>query len=119
MPRFGTICAASALALLTFVPALQAATPATTESKSELVDLAVRPASVSVAADGDGYAAAYDDRLTANALRFAERVNGRWTSTVVASVIAGRRVGREPQLAISRMGIRLIGFRTDSILDPA
>jgi hypothetical protein len=119
MPRFRTICAASALALLTFVPALQAATPATTESKSELVDLGVRPASVSVAADGDGYAAAYDDRLTANALRFAERVNGRWTSTVVASVIDGRRVGREPQLAISRTGIRLIGFRTDAILDPA
>ncbi|MEO9176663.1 MAG: hypothetical protein ABI317_14205 [Gaiellales bacterium] len=119
MRRFRTICAASALALLTFVPALQAAAPATTSSQSELVDLGVRPASVSIAADGHGYAAAYDDRLAANALRFAVRVDGRWSSTVVASTIAGRRVGREPQLAISHTGIRLIGFRSDSILDPA
>jgi hypothetical protein len=119
MPWFRTILAASAVALLTLAPALQAAAPATTESTSELVDLAVRPASVSIAADGDDYAAVYDDRLTANALRFAERVNGRWSSTVVASTIAGQRVGREPMLAISRTGIRLIGFRTDSILNPA
>jgi hypothetical protein len=112
------ICAAAAVLLLSFVPSLQAATPAMTASSSELVDLGVRPASVSVAADGASYAAAYDDRLSANALRFAERLNGRWTSTVVASTIAGRRVGREPQLAISHTGIRLIGFRTDAVLDP-
>jgi hypothetical protein len=119
MRGFRTVCTAVAVVLLTLVPALQAATPATTVSASELVDLGVRPASVSIAADGDGYAAVYDDRLAANALRFAERVNGRWTSTVVASAIAGRRVGREPVLAISHTGIRLIAFRTDSVMDPA
>ena len=105
------------MALLALAPSLQAATPATTATR-ELVDLGVRPASVSVAADGSGFAAVYDDRLTANALRFAERVNGRWTATIVASVLDGRRVGREPVLAISHTGIRLIGFRSDVSLDP-
>jgi hypothetical protein len=105
--------------LLALAPALQAATPATTVSSSELVDLGVRPQSVSLAADGPGFAAVYDDRLTANALRFAQRVNGRWTTTIVASTIAGRRVGREPVIAISRTGIRLVSFRTDTGLDPA
>jgi hypothetical protein len=99
-------------------PSLQAATPATTSTR-ELVDLGVRPASVSVAADGAAFAAVYDDRLTANALRFAERVDGRWTTTIVATTLDGRRVGREPMLAISRTGIRLIGFRSDVSLDPA
>ncbi len=105
------------MVLLTLAPSLQAATPATTSTR-ELVDLGVRPASVSVAADGSGFAAVYDDRLTANALRFAERVNGRWTATIVATTIDGARVGREPMLAISRTGIRLIGFRSDVSLDP-
>jgi hypothetical protein len=105
--------------LLALAPALQAATPATTVSSSELVDLGVRPASVAVAADGPGFAAVYDDRLAANALRFAQRVNGRWSTSIVASVIGGRRVGREPVLAISRTGIRLVAFRTDTALDPA
>jgi hypothetical protein len=105
--------------LLVLAPALRAAAPATTLSQSELVDLGVRPASVSIAADGPGYAAVYDDRLSANALRFAQRVDGRWNTTIVASTIAGRRVGREPMLAISRTGIRLIAFRSDTSLDPA
>jgi hypothetical protein len=106
------------VALLALAPSLQAATPAATTTR-ELVDLGVRPASVSVAADGGGFAAVYDDRLTANALRFAERINGRWTATIVATVLDGRRVGREPVLAISHTGIRLIGFRSDVSLDPA
>ena len=72
-------CATCAVVLLVLAPSLQAATPAATTSR-ELVDLGVRPASVSVAADGSGFAAVYDDRLTANALRFAERVDGRWTA---------------------------------------
>jgi hypothetical protein len=111
-------CATCAVALLVLAPGLQAATPATTSTR-ELVDLGVRPASVSVAADGAAFAAVYDDRLTANALRFAERVDGRWTTTIVATSIDGRRVGREPTLAISRTGIRLVGFRSDVSLDPA
>lgn len=106
------------MVLLVLAPSLQAATPATTANR-ELVDLGVRPASVSVAADGSGFAAVYDDRLTANALRFAERVDGNWTTTIVATTLDGRRVGREPDLAISRTGIRLIGFRSDVALDPA
>jgi hypothetical protein len=118
MPSFRRLCAASAVVLVSFAPSLQAAAPATTSSR-ELVDLGVRPASVSVAADGGGFAAVYDDRLTANALRFAERVNGRWNATIVATTLDGRRVGREPMLAISRTGIRLIGFRSDVSLDPA
>ncbi len=110
-------CATCAVVLVVLAPSLQAAAPATTANR-ELVDLGVRPASVSVAADGGEFAAAYDDRLTANALRFAERVNGRWTAVIVASILDGRRVGREPMLAISRTGIRLIGFRSDVSLDP-
>lgn len=117
MPSFRRSCAACAVVLLTLAPSLQAASPATTSSR-ELVDLAVRPASVSVAADGGSFAAAYDDRLTANALRFAERVNGRWSTTIVATTINGAPVGREPMLAISRTGIRLIAFRTEVSLDP-
>jgi hypothetical protein len=105
--------------LLALAPGLQAATTPAVTSSRELVDLGVRPASVSVAADGGTFAAAYDDRLTANALRFAERVNGRWSTTIVATSLDGRRVGREPALAISRTGIRLIGFRSDVSLDPA
>jgi hypothetical protein len=111
-------CATCAVVLLVLAPSLQAATPAATASR-ELVDLGVRPASVSVAADGSAFAAVYDDRLTANALRFAERVDGRWTATIVATILDGQRVGREPMLAISRTGIRLIGFRSDVSLDPA
>jgi hypothetical protein len=111
-------CAACAVVLVTLAPSLQAAAPETNDSSRELVDLAVRPASVSIAADGDSFAAVYDDRLTANALRFAERVNGRWSATIVATDINGARVGREPMLAISRTGIRLIGFRTEVSLDP-
>jgi hypothetical protein len=111
-------CATCAVVLLALAPSLQAASPATTSTR-ELVDLGVRPASVSVAADGSGFAAVYDDRLTANALRFAERLNGRWTTTIVATILDGRRVGREPMLAISRTGIRLIAFRSDVSLDPA
>jgi hypothetical protein len=103
--------------LAVVAPTLQAAEPAATSSR-ELVDLAVRPASVSVAADGGSFAAVYDDRLTANALRFAERINGRWSTTIVATDINGARVGREPMLAISRTGIRLIAFRTEVSLDP-
>jgi hypothetical protein len=107
---------------LVLAPSLQAATPAASTPEAstsrELVDLGVRPSSVSIAADGSGFAAVYDDRLTANALRFAERVNGRWTATIVATILDGRRVGREPMLAISRTGIRLIGFRSDVALDP-
>jgi hypothetical protein len=118
MLSFSRSCAACAVVLLTLAPSLQAASPATTSTR-ELVDLAVRPASVSVAADGGSFAAAYDDRLTANALRFAERVNGRWSTTIVATTINGARVGREPMLAISRTGIRLIAFRTEVSLDPA
>ena len=77
-----------------------------------------RPRSASRRTAGS-FAAAYDDRLTANALRFAERVNGRWSTTIVATTINGARVGREPMLAISRTGIRLIAFRTEVSLDPA
>ena len=111
-------CATCAVVLLMLAPSVQAATPATTSTR-ELVDLGVRPASVSIAADGAAFAAVYDDRLTANALRFAERVDGRWATTIVATSLDGRRVGREPMLAISRTGIRLIGFRSDVSLDPA
>jgi hypothetical protein len=111
-------CATCAVVLLVLAPSLQAAVPATTSAR-ELVDLGVRPASVSVAADGESFAAAYDDRLTANALRFAERVNGIWNTTIVATILDGRRVGREPVLAISHTGIRLIAFRSDLSLDPA
>jgi hypothetical protein len=117
--RSRSLLAASAVLLLALTPSLQAATPATTVSASELVDLGVRPASISLAADGPGFAAVYDDRLTANALRFAQRIDGRWSTTIVASTIAGRRVGREPEIAISRTGIRLVAFRTDTALDPA
>ena len=46
-------CATCAVVLLVLAPSLQAATPATTATR-ELVDLGVRPASVSVAADGAG-----------------------------------------------------------------
>ncbi len=66
---------------------------------------------------GDSFAAVYDDRLTATALRYAERRKGRWNVRVIASTIDGRPVGREPTLAISPHGLRLAVFRTDIDLD--
>jgi hypothetical protein len=81
----------------------------------ELVDLSVRPSAVSVAAlpAGQGFAAAYDDRLTAQGLHYAERRGATWHVATISADIAGRRVGREPSLAISPTGLRLLAFRTD------
>ena len=84
----------------------------------EVVDLSVRPAMVSLStAPGAGFAAAYDDRLSGGVLRYAERGQTRWRAQQVAKVVDGRRVGREPSLAVSKTGLRLIAFRTDIELD--
>src|SRR5690348_7114956 len=90
-------------------------------SERELIDLAVRPESVSLAAlpSGQGFAAVYDDRLSADVLRYAEkRGTGQWASSEIAGVIDGHRVGREPVLAVSRSGLRVVAFRTELQLDP-
>ncbi len=84
----------------------------------ELVDLSVRPSAVSVAAlpAGQGFAAAYDDRLTAQGLHYAERRGTTWHVSTISADISGRRVGREPSLAISPTGLRVLAFRTDLAL---
>jgi hypothetical protein len=89
-------------------------------SGREVVDLEARPAAVSLASlgPGRGFAAAYDDRLNTPALRYAQRGAQGWVTSVVASSLDGRRVGREPSLAISRTGLRLLSFRSDLSLDP-
>jgi hypothetical protein len=88
-------------------------------SGREVVDLEARPAAVSLAplGGGRGFAAAYDDRLNTPALRYAQRGPQGWVTSVVASSINGQRVGREPSLAISRTGLRLLAFRSDLSLD--
>jgi hypothetical protein len=86
----------------------------------QIVDLTVRPSGADLAhvpGRGDAFAAVYDDRLSAGALRYAERREGRWNVIVIASAIDGRPVGREPTLAISHHGLRLAVFRTDIDLD--
>jgi hypothetical protein len=86
----------------------------------QIVDLTVRPSGADLArvpGRGDAFAAVYDDRLSSNALRYAERRNGQWNVRVIATTIDGRPVGREPTLAISRHGLRLAVFRTDINLD--
>src|SRR5262249_19167410 len=79
----------------------------------------VPPARVSLAVEPSGhFAAAYDDRLTRDALRFAEQVGGQWRSTVIATDFDGLRVGREPALAIAPDGSRVIAFRSDLSFNP-
>jgi hypothetical protein len=103
------------LALVAAVAAPASAAGPVANLHEELVDLSVRPFWVSVAgAPVVGFAAAYDDRFYGNGLRFAERGrNGEWSTEVVATEIEGRRVGREPSLAVSPTGLRVIAFRTD------
>ena len=86
----------------------------------QIVDLTVRPSGADLArvpGKGDAYAAVYDDRLSQSVLRYAERRDGRWHVRVIAQAIDGRPVGREPTLAISRHGLRLVVFRTELDLD--
>jgi hypothetical protein len=86
----------------------------------QIVDLTVRPSGADLArvpGRGDAYAAVYDDRLAPSALHYAERRDGLWNVRIIATTIDGRRVGREPILAISRHGLRLVVFRTDLELD--
>jgi hypothetical protein len=86
----------------------------------QIVDLTVRPSGADLArvpGNGDSYAAVYDDRLARSALRYAERRGGLWNVRIIATTIEGRPVGREPTLAISRHGLRLVVFRTDLDLD--
>lgn len=111
--------AATAAALA--VAASGVAAFAGSQPSREFVDLGVRPSGVSLAPlPGGGFAAAYDDRLGANALFYAEkRGTGTWQPTEVAAAIGGKRVGREPELAISPNGMRVIAFRTDMQLDSA
>src|SRR4051794_38111111 len=99
-------------------PAAQAAGGA---AAPQIVDLTVRPSGADLArlpGKGDAYAAVYDDRLALSALRYAERRDGRWSTRVLAKTIDNRPVGREPTLAISRHGMRLVVFRTEINLDP-
>ena len=86
----------------------------------QVVDLTVRPSGADLArlpGDGDDYAAVYDDRLSQSALRYAERRDGQWTVRFTVKTIDNRPVGREPTLAISPHGMRLVVFRTDINLD--
>jgi hypothetical protein len=86
----------------------------------QIVDLTVRPSGADLArlpGDADDYAAVYDDRLSQSALRYAERRDGQWTVRYTVKTIDGRPVGREPTLAISPHGMRLVVFRTDINLD--
>ena len=85
----------------------------------QIVDLTVRPSGADLArlpGKGDAYAAVYDDRLAPSVLRYAERRDGRWKVRVIPSS-DGRPAGREPTLAISRHGLRLVVFRTELDLD--
>jgi len=103
------------LALVATVATPASAAEPTATVHEELVDLSVRPHWVSVAgAPVVGFAAAYDDPFYGNGLRFAERGrDGEWRAQVVVKEIDGRRVGREPSLAVSPTGLRVIAFRTD------
>jgi hypothetical protein len=87
----------------------------------QIVDLTVRPSGADLArlpGRGDGYAAVYDDRLGPSQLRYAERRDGIWKVRVIATKSNdGRPVGREPTLAVSHHGMRLVVFRTDLDLD--
>jgi hypothetical protein len=87
----------------------------------QIVDLTVRPSGADLArlpGKGDAYAAVYDDRLAPSQLRYAERRDGRWKVRVIATRAQdGRPVGREPTLAISHHGMRLVVFRTEISLD--
>jgi hypothetical protein len=85
----------------------------------QIVDLTVRPSGADLArlpGKGDAYAAVYDDRLAPSVLRYAERRDGRWKVRTIPSA-DGRPAGREPTLAISRHGLRLVVFRTELDLD--
>jgi hypothetical protein len=110
-------------ALLTCALVCAAAPPVLASGGSaapQIVDLTVRPSGADLArlpGRGDDYAAVYDDRLAPSALHYAERRDGTWKVQVIATAIDGRRVGREPSLAISRHGLRLAVFRTELNLD--
>jgi hypothetical protein len=100
-----------------------AATPALAAGGAaapQIVDLTVRPSGADLAhlpGKGDDYAAVYDDRLALSALRYAERHDGRWSTRILVKTIDNRPVGREPTLAISKHGMRLVVFRTEIDLD--
>jgi hypothetical protein len=86
----------------------------------QIVDLTVRPSGADLArlpGKGDAFAAVYDDRLALSELRYAERHDDRWSTRVLVSRIDNRPVGREPRLAISKHGMRLVVFRTEINLD--
>ena len=86
----------------------------------QIVDLTVRPSGADLAhlpGKGDAYAAVYDDRLALSALRYAERRDGRWSTRILQKTIDDRPVGREPTLALSKHGMRLVVFRTEINLD--
>ena len=90
--------------------------PRTIGGRQQLVDLTVRPSGTDLAripGTHGGYAVVYDDRLGANALRYGERRGGGWrTKVIVSESDVGEPVGNEPQLAISRTGLRVVTFRT-------
>ena len=90
--------------------------PRTIGGRQQLVDLTVRPSGTDLArlpGTSGGYAVVYDDRLGSNALRYGERRGGGWrTRVIVSEGDVGEPVGNEPQLAISRTGLRVVTFRT-------
>jgi hypothetical protein len=107
---------AACLLLCAVVPA---ALGAGGSAAPQIVDLTVRPSGADLArlpGKGAAYAAVYDDRLAPSALRYAERRDGRWKVRIIPS-LDGRPVGREPTLAISHHGMRLVVFRTELDLD--
>jgi hypothetical protein len=110
----------AALATCALLCASGAAFAAGGAAAPQIVDLTVRPSGADLArvpGKGNSFAAVYDDRLSSTALRYAERRKGRWNVRVIATAIDGRPVGREPTLAISPHGLRLVVFRTDINLD--
>ena len=90
--------------------------PRAVGGQQQLVDLTVRPSGADLAripGSPGGYAIVYDDRLGSNALRYGERSGGGWrTRVIVSESDVGQPVGNEPQLAISRTGLRVVTFRT-------
>ncbi|HEX4344123.1 MAG TPA: hypothetical protein VGK92_05580 [Gaiellales bacterium] len=111
----------AALVICALACSAGSATAAGGAAAPQIVDLTVRPSGADLArlpGKDDAYAAVYDDRLALSELRYAERRDGRWTTRVLASTIDNRPVGREPTLAISKHGMRLVVFRTEINLDP-
>jgi hypothetical protein len=110
-----------ALAVCVLACAVTPAFAAGGAAAPQVVDLTVRPSGADLArlpGRGDAYAAVYDDRLSQSALRYSERRDGQWTVHFTVKTIDNRPVGREPTLAISPHGMRLVVFRTDINLDP-